>query len=702
MKVRLRSRILYEIEHELWSNGQRFRQEEGGYLAGRFDGEALEIVSYWRDLDAARTPASIKLREAHLDFVTEQLAQGGDPSLYVIGTWHVHPPGYGAQPSPTDTEYLFLEHAAIRAGGLVDSRLPQAHLILGWGDIFNYRAYAMKVKTPGLQITQTDARAEHLHIINDALRQGCKAGILVRSGGARYEIYAGPMIIESLKASDLEGLFWYFPYRVIEPEVERIYLANFIHHVRQSARLLNRVDRKQPASFLYYRINQADGRLRVTPQRLEFSLNRPSEVIHAPCQVAEEATVLLSNPDAPQEPSLNLGAQAHTLIGDVGRVMQSLRGLETPPLLSTRRPLQEEKKWRQRTVMDEFGEVLLPDDVNIAELLDDRSAGAVRLYWRSPELRPDMVYELRTQRLQGLGYDRRSLAAGSALVAGLGLLGSEMVPLLVAAGLGRLSLVDDGAVDFTNIYRQRLYERNDVYQAKVDVAARRLAGSGITVEAHRLSIPAVSGNSAQFQEALEALDKLVAQSTLVIGTLDSFSARAVLQAICLHHRVHFLSVALDLLDPIGAQASMFLAAADQPGCYACGRSLVPVWDRGACTVAPLEFPPIVSGVAFRLVLDVLQGRSNASRAVQVYANLNVEQQEIGAADPQCAVCGPNGVVHGQKGNLFHRIQAWLQGEVGQPQEIASCETPAPLTATNAAIIDTQMREPTLTVKEVKT
>ena len=69
MRVRLRSRILYEIANELQFGQKPFRQEEGGYLAGRFNGEALEIVSHWRDLNAARTPASIRLRESHLDYV---------------------------------------------------------------------------------------------------------------------------------------------------------------------------------------------------------------------------------------------------------------------------------------------------------------------------------------------------------------------------------------------------------------------------------------------------------------------------------------------------------------------------------------------------------------------------------------------------------------------------------------------------------
>lgn len=665
MRVRLRSRILYEIANELQFGRERFRQEEGGYLAGRFDGESLEIVSHWRDLNAARTPASIRLRESHLDYVTEQIEQTGDSSLYVVGTWHVHPTGYGAHPSPTDTEFLFLEHAAIRAGGLADSRLPQAHLILSWGDLYSYRVYAMTVNIAGLQNAPCDGLPEHLETIKAACGQDIEGGLLLRSVNGAFQAYAGPLIAEAFASDALDGFFWFFPYPMIEAEVERIYLANFVHHVRKAARSLNRANLKKTVTFYYYRINRSEGRFVIMPHRLELSLkDKLPEAVHAPCKVSEEITVLLNNPDSPQEASLNLGAQAHTQIGDIGRMMQSVRSLDAAPILSTRRSVQEEEKWRRRTVMDEFGEVLLPDDVNVVDLLDDDSVGAVNLYWRSPELHPSMVYSLRTQRLQGLGYDLPRLHAISVLVAGVGLLGSELVQLLMAAGIGKLTLVDEGTVDFTNIYRQRLYERMDVYQAKIDVAVRRLSGAGIEVEGHRISIPTVSSDPNKVPDRLAELDALVAQSSLVVGTLDSFSGRAVLQALCLHRQVPFLSVALDWLGPIGAQASIFLGLPERPGCYACGRSLVPARDHGVCTIAPLEFSPIASGFAFQLALNLLHGRVVTSRAIQIYPNLNVEEQQISSADPQCAICGADGVLLKGKANanLYSELHRWLHGD----------------------------------------
>ena len=504
----------------------------------------------------------------------------------MVGTWHVHPPGYGAQPSPTDTEFLFLEHAAIRAGGLADSRLPQAHLILSWGDLYSYHVYAMRVNIAGLQLSPWEGQPEHLETIKAAFQQRNEGGLLLKSVDAGFETYAGPLIAEAFASGALDGFFWFFPYPTIGAEVERIYLANFVHHVRQAARSLNRASLKKNVTLSYYRIIGSEGRFAITPLRLDFSLkDKLPEASHAPCPVYEEITVLLDNPDSPREPSLNLGAQADTQVGEIGRMVQSFRGLEVAPILSTRRPVQEEEKWRPRTMMDEFGEVLLPDDVNVGELLDDQSVGAVNLYWRSPELHPRMVYSLRTQRLQGLGYDSQRFSELSVLVAGVGLLGSELVMLLMAAGIGRLFWsmrvplispisIGNACMSASTFTRRRLMWQCVAFQAPVP--SRGISyfySNGIR-------------QSEQSSEELAELDALVAQSSLVIGTVDSFSGRAVLQALCLHRQVPFLSVALDWLGPIGAQASIFLALPEQPGCYACGRSLVAARDHGLCTIAP--------------------------------------------------------------------------------------------------------------------
>ncbi len=76
------------------------------------------------------------------------------------------------------------------------------------------------------------------------------------------------------------------------------------------------------------------------------------------------------------------------------------------------------------------------------------------------------------------------LAEKSALVIGAGGLGGPALLALASAGLGRLVLVDDDAVESSNLNRQPLFTEVDLGQRKAPAAARRLARvAGVKVEA---------------------------------------------------------------------------------------------------------------------------------------------------------------------------------------------------------------------------
>lgn len=67
------------------------------------------------------------------------------------------------------------------------------------------------------------------------------------------------------------------------------------------------------------------------------------------------------------------------------------------------------------------------------------------------------------------------LSAKSALVIGAGGLGGPALLTLAAAGVGRLVLVENDAVDTSNLNRQPLFKEADVGERKARVAAARLA-----------------------------------------------------------------------------------------------------------------------------------------------------------------------------------------------------------------------------------
>ena len=88
--------------------------------------------------------------------------------------------------------------------------------------------------------------------------------------------------------------------------------------------------------------------------------------------------------------------------------------------------------------------------------------------------------------LEEFGIDGQArVSASKALVIGAGGLGSPVALYLAAAGVGRITLVDDDEVDLTNLQRQIAHTQARVGQPKVESAASAMRDINpqITVEA---------------------------------------------------------------------------------------------------------------------------------------------------------------------------------------------------------------------------
>ena len=67
------------------------------------------------------------------------------------------------------------------------------------------------------------------------------------------------------------------------------------------------------------------------------------------------------------------------------------------------------------------------------------------------------------------------LKKAAVLVVGAGGLGCPALQYLVAAGVGKIGIMDDDLVDASNLQRQVLYTHDDIGQPKAAVASNRLS-----------------------------------------------------------------------------------------------------------------------------------------------------------------------------------------------------------------------------------
>ncbi len=115
------------------------------------------------------------------------------------------------------------------------------------------------------------------------------------------------------------------------------------------------------------------------------------------------------------------------------------------------------------------------------------------------------------------------LRRSTALVVGVGGLGSPVAMYLAAAGVGRLVLVDPEVVELSNLNRQVLHWTTDLGRAKVESAAEKLRRLNPHVE-----VVAVRRRI----ESLEDAVQLVREVDVVVDCLDNWRTRFLINEAC--------------------------------------------------------------------------------------------------------------------------------------------------------------------------
>lgn len=221
------------------------------------------------------------------------------------------------------------------------------------------------------------------------------------------------------------------------------------------------------------------------------------------------------------------------------------------------------------------------------------------------------------------------LKTAHVVVAGAGGLGSLSSMLLVAAGVGRLTIVDSDRVELSNLNRQILHWEEDIGVEKTVSAAQKLRKINSTVEVVPKAVKITRGNAASLIEGAD----------LVVDAMDNMATRFVLNEACVKMGILFIHGGVHGL--LGQVTTII------PHKGPCLRCIFPreiEEQKPPPVLGPT--PAMVASIQAMEAIKVLVGigRPLVGRILLINGEgMEITTIKVGR-DPQCPICGPGGDV----------------------------------------------------------
>lgn len=228
------------------------------------------------------------------------------------------------------------------------------------------------------------------------------------------------------------------------------------------------------------------------------------------------------------------------------------------------------------------------------------------------------------------GAGQAKLLAARVAVVGAGGLGSPCIQYLAAAGIGHLTVIDDDAVDLSNLQRQVLHGTDDVGRAKTESAADAVArlNPDVTVTQHRVRLDAANAAT------------LLAGHDVIADGSDSFETRRAVADAALALRIPLVAAAVG---PFEGQIATYRGwEADKP-CWRCfvGEAA----DREGATCAEAGVLGALTGVmgamqALEVIREIAPFGDSLAGRVLLYDALGARVRTVRLPkDPRCPSCG---------------------------------------------------------------
>lgn len=234
--------------------------------------------------------------------------------------------------------------------------------------------------------------------------------------------------------------------------------------------------------------------------------------------------------------------------------------------------------------------------------------------------------------IPGFGEEgQRRLRRASAVVVGLGGLGSPSSLYLAAAGVGRITLVDSEEVEESNLNRQILHWTRDVGRPKGESAAEKLRELNPEVRVEVVGERLTEGNAGR-----------ILKGDVVVDGLDNYETRYLVNSHCVRKGIPFVHAAVE-----GLTGQLLTVVPGKGPCLRCvipepppPKPLFPVLGATpgvmGCLQA-MEAIKLLTGLGKPLVgrLLLFEGRTMTFEEAEVRRN------------PGCPVCGGK---HGGRGS----------------------------------------------------
>jgi len=216
---------------------------------------------------------------------------------------------------------------------------------------------------------------------------------------------------------------------------------------------------------------------------------------------------------------------------------------------------------------------------------------------------------------------------GDVVLVGAGGIGAPAAWALGEAGVTALTVIDDDAVELSNLHRQILFSESDVGRPKLEAFAealgRRFGTMAIRLERTRVHPGNVLG--------------LIAGAAVVLDATDNFATRFLLA-----DAAHLAGVPIVHAAAVRWQATVMACAAGGKPCYRCLFEDIPSGVVVDCATAGVAGP--VCGVSGALgadrVLRILDGDASAYGQIVSFDGTRDRLRQVAVARRQdCALCG---------------------------------------------------------------